>query len=188
MKEVGKVNGEDFSSSSDCSSDLLSDEDLFAAVHTTSSSEMFSDDPDDVPNIAINLVQHNSRRVHEPVVDYAGIPNHCHSFNDVAYFMYDNCDCTTEHNLPECCQTSVPPYEFFRLIDFGNEAVIDQVRSVDDIGNNVRRKNLYRRAFLSLDYGQLAEHERRALPKCIEAKIRHCHPSETGIYMGFLEA
>ena len=88
--------------------------------------------------------------------------------------MYAECD-RARFRIISCCQTS--SFSYFDSIDFENEVNVGHVRGGSETPNRI--------AFRKLDFGfKLAEKERRQLPKCVEAKIRQCHPEESGLYMG----
>ena len=145
MQEVGKVNGEYFSSS-DSGSSLVSGENLSSSNYT-SSSGLGDEEVAEALTRDVHIEQSGLILVHHPVDPYVGLPNHCPSFGSVQDFMYADCDCIAKHHLAECCQTTEPPYAFLNTIDFDLQAALDGERTVDDKDNNLRRKDLYRSAF-----------------------------------------
>ena len=56
-----------------------------------------------------------------------------------------------------------------------------------DRNNNVKRKELYRRVHIAVNFGPVERGERR-LPNCVEAVVRRIYPETSGRYMGFKDA
>jgi hypothetical protein len=55
------------------------------------------------------------------------------------------------------------------------------------IPNNIKRKRLYRKVFIAMDFGNIEPGVRMRLPHCACAKIGQMYPDETGCYMGFTD-
>jgi hypothetical protein len=110
MQEVGKVNGEYFSSS-DSGSSLVSGENLSSSNYT-SSSGLGDEEVAEALTRDVHIEQSGLILVHHPVDPYVGLPNHCPSFGSVQDFMYADCDCIAKHHLAECCQQQSRPTLF----------------------------------------------------------------------------
>lgn len=142
-------------------------------------------------------VQHGYLRVHDAVVH----PNsfHCPPFLNiddlprVAHTNYDDCPCDClEFGVADCFRDN--SYDFFvdaaYPINFATELdlAIGDMNDKAILPNNIRRKHMYKRVFMTLDFGVLEPGERRRLPNCAVAKVRQLFPSSSGLYMGFKES
>ena len=150
-------------------------------------------DDDSERNSVENVPQVNDERIflHEPIVhDHI----HCPPFKDLSDTFCGIpcgvCDCD-DFCFALCLQEN--NYQFlkdcFYKINFDDQLLLAE-GSMDEPRrkpNNELRKYLYKKFFVSLDFGVLEKGERKRLPNCAVAKIRQMCPSETGYYMGFKE-
>jgi hypothetical protein len=142
-------------------------------------------DHDSVGSDIINDVPPRERiYVHEPV-DFASL--HCPPFESIETTMLGVCDCT-DFGMIEC-GTNDNFQVFSADINFIDEYsdALSSVHSPLRLPSNKLRRRLYGLLFCACDFGILEKRERRKLPNCAVAKIRHVFPSSDGYYMGYLE-
>ena len=152
----------------------------------------YSDDGSEDDSVEMMPQVNDERiRLHDPIVhDHV----HCPPFGDLLETFCGIpcgiCDCD-DFNFALCLQEN--NYQFLKdcyyTINFDDQFQL-AVSSVDEPRrkpNNEMRKYLYKKLFVSLDFGVLEKGERKRLPNCAVAKIRQMYPSESGYYMGFKE-